>query len=216
MGAPSADHSVWMPKAGDVLHGNIEIVRPLGAGGMGAVYEARNRRTGRHVAVKVLRPDLAIDASGCQRFLNEAMACGRVQHPNVVDVYDAGVHESAPFIVMELLRGESLAERLKHVGRLSHEEAARLVAEAAAGVSAAHRAGVIHRDLKPDNLFIAERPEGGETICKVLDFGVSKLAEEGRTPLAVTTGTGVIVGTPIYMSPEQARGLKDVDVRADV
>src|SRR5688572_18170130 len=118
MGAPISEMSVWMPKPGDVLRGNVEIVRPLGKGGMGAVFEARNRRTGRLVAVKVLRPELAVDADACQRFLAEAMACGTVQHPNVVDVHDADVHERAPFIVMELLRGESLAERLKRQGKI--------------------------------------------------------------------------------------------------
>ncbi len=203
-----------MPTVGDVIDGKIELLRLLGGGGMGMVFEALNRRTGRHVAVKLLRRDLCSDGAACQRLLQEALACGRIQHPNVVDVYDAGTHGSTPYIVMELLRGESLGQRLDRERTLSVSDAAFIVLQAAAGLGAAHRAGIVHRDLKPDNLFLAATP-GAERgyVVKVVDFGISKLADsEARL---ADTQTGTIVGTPYYMSPEQAMGSKLIDRRTD-
>jgi len=168
-----------LPAPGTVLDSKLEIVRVLGSGGMGAVLEARNRLTGRAVAVKVLRPELAANADAVRRLMQEASVCGRIQHPHVVDVYDAGVFEGAPYIVMELLRGESLAERASREGPLPIAEAVTLVLSAARGVAAAHAEGVIHRDLKPDNFFLAKPIAGGPEVLKVLDFGISKLLEPG-------------------------------------
>ncbi|MBI2895011.1 MAG: serine/threonine protein kinase [Deltaproteobacteria bacterium] len=179
---------------------------------MGAVFEARNRRTGRQVAVKTLRCELASNAEACQRFVQEALACGRVQHPNVVDIYDAGVHDGTPYLVMELLRGEPLSARIERAGRLPVDEAIGILLGALAGVAAAHEAGIVHRDLKPENLFLCEASRSA--AVKVVDFGISKISQAG--PSLALTRTGTLLGTPYYMSPEQARGLKDIDARADV
>lgn len=202
------------PAPGDVLDERIELLRLIGGGGMGMVFEARNLRTGRHVAVKLLRRDLATDPMACQRLLQEALACGRIQHPNVVDVVDAGIHRSQPFVVMELLRGESLGARLDREQRLPLEQAARVAQLAIAGVGAAHRAGIVHRDIKPDNIFLTRSCADADVSVKVLDFGISKLiAPESKL---TDTKTGMIVGTPHYMSPEQAAGKKDIDHRTDI
>jgi TolB-like protein len=202
-------------RAGDRIAERLEVVRLVGAGGMGGVFEARHLHTGRHVALKVLHGSLAKDDGACQRFLQEALACGSVRHPNVVDVFDAGTHEGRPYIVMELLAGESLGDRLARQRSLGVDEALRIVAEAAAGLAAVHQACVVHRDLKPDNLFLARM--GDTERVKVLDFGISKLgdAAAGQGPLH-RTRTGMILGTPYYMSPEQARGERDITGACDV
>ncbi|MCZ7686016.1 MAG: protein kinase [Sandaracinaceae bacterium] len=158
------------PAPGDLLDERIELLRLVGRGGMGMVFEGRNLRTGRHVAVKLLRRDLATDPSACQRLLQEALACGRIQHPNVIDVFDAGIHRSQPFLVMELLRGESLGARLDRDARLAIGEAVRVVQLAVAGLGAAHRAGIVHRDIKPDNIFLTRACADDEIGVKVLDF----------------------------------------------
>ena len=198
---------------GDVVEGKLEIVSVLGQGGMGTVYEAKHLRTGRTVALKTVRSEL--DAQSVSRLLKEAMACGSIEHPNVVDIYDAGVHGQTPYLVMERLRGESLAEHIDKNGPLPIREALELVAEAADGVAAAHAAGIIHRDLKPENLFLARPATGDRIVAKVLDFGISKLSAPAEGDLALTE-TGHVVGTPYYMSPEQARGARDIDARTDV
>jgi tetratricopeptide (TPR) repeat protein len=202
------------PMPGDVLDDRIELLRLIGGGGMGRVFEGRNRRTGRHVAVKLLRSDLTTDPAACQRLLQEALACGRIQHPNVVDVYDAGIHLRRPYVVMELLRGESLGERLDRDKMLETKCAVSLILQALTGIGAAHRANTIHRDIKPDNLFLMDNGAGTEPTVKVLDFGISKLI--GPESTLTDTKTGMIVGTPFYMSPEQAMGKKEIDHRTDI
>ncbi len=200
-------------RVGERIEGKIEILRRLGSGGMGSVYEAKNLGTGRHVAVKVLLGTRISDSDSWERFRQEAHAGGRVRHANVVDIYDAGVHGEVPYIVMELLRGESLAAFVDRDGPLPVSDVVRLGVEAASGLAAAHRAGIVHRDVKPENLFLAAAEGGEPPITKVVDFGISKLTSGESLS---TTRTGSVVGTPIYMSPEQARGEKDVDARADV
>jgi tetratricopeptide (TPR) repeat protein len=194
-----------------LIDGKIEILRTIGRGGMGTVLEGRHRLTGRKVAVKVLHLDSADRARHAHRLLQEALATGRIQHPNVVDVYDAGEHGMAPYLVMERLEGESLAERLRRDGKLPVSEAVDIVCQAAAGVHAAHEVGVVHRDIKPDNLFLA-CGQGEGIVVKVLDFGISKLSDVD----GAHTRTGAILGTPYYMAPEQVTASSEVDARADV
>jgi TolB-like protein len=215
MGTPEEALEDLGLRPGDRIADRLEVVRLLGAGGMGGVFEALHLHTGRHVAIKVLHGSLAKNAAACQRFLQEALACGSVRHPNIVDIYDAGTHQDKPYIVMELLDGESLGDRLTRQHSLAVREALRIVAEAASGLACVHRACIVHRDLKPDNLFLAKT--GGTEQVKVLDFGISKLGDgaTARVPLH-RTRTGMIVGTPYYMSPEQARGERDIDGACDV
>jgi TolB-like protein/cytochrome c-type biogenesis protein CcmH/NrfG len=215
MGTPENPLDDLGLRVGDRVGDRLDVLRLVGAGGMGGVFEARHLHTGRKVALKVLHGSLAKDAAACQRFLQEAMACGSVRHPNVVDVYDAGMHRERPYIVMELLEGEALGERLARNGSLPFGEALRIMAESAAGVGAVHRASVVHRDLKPDNLFLTR--EAQTERVKVLDFGISKLGEGASGAGSLhRTRTGMILGTPYYMSPEQARGERDIDGACDV
>ncbi len=186
----------------------------LGEGGMGAVYEAEHLSIGRRVALKRLHPELAVDAHAVHRFQREARAAGSTGHENIVDILDLGFAEDgAPYLVMELLEGESLADRLRRQTKLSPERAAVIAGQVLAALEAVHGQGVIHRDLKPDNVFLTRR-SGRRDFVKVLDFGVSKVA---TTPEATKlTRTGMMVGTPHYMSPEQARGMRDLDHRVDL
>ncbi|WP_437288534.1 protein kinase domain-containing protein [Sorangium sp. So ce406] len=188
---------------GIVFAGRYRVLRRLGAGGMGAVYEALHAQTDRRCALKVMHAHIAERQDLRERFALEARVAARVGGGGVVDVLDAGVDEAtgAPFLVMELLRGEDLSQRLKRLGRLSPDEAVRALHETAVALDTMHRASVIHRDLKPGNLFLAE--QDGQARIKVLDFGVAKLMAEGAA-----TGTATAVGTPLYMAPEQLLGAK--------
>ncbi|HEV8323673.1 MAG TPA: protein kinase, partial [Myxococcota bacterium] len=184
---------------------------------MGTVWLAEHEAIGRKVAIKVLHPEFAVKDAIVQRFFNEARAANRVQHSSIVDVYDYGRSpEVGAYLVMEYLQGESLAARLERVGHLGPRTTVAILRRVAAALGAAHRRDLVHRDLKPDNLFLvpdADHP-GGERV-KVLDFGVAKLMEQGERR-GVLTGTGTVLGTPRYMSPEQCDGAKDVDSRSDV
>ena len=200
-----------LPETGLVVAEKYRVERLLGEGGMGAVFAATHQVTGKTVALKWLHGEKA-NPGAAERFLREAKAAGRIQHPNVVDIYDVGTHEDSPFIVMEFLEGESLAERLERAPA-APEEVVDWLLPAVRGLAAAHKAGVVHRDLKPDNIFLARGDEDGRPRTKVLDFGISKVADEGATRL---TQSGTILGTPYYMSPEQIRGLADIDARTDV
>jgi hypothetical protein len=186
--------------------GGFRVVRKIGAGGMGAVFEAEEVTIGRRVALKVLLPKLAVDASFSERFLREAKALGRVRHPTVIDVFTFGsLPDGRPYFVMPLLEGSSLREELATRGRLPGEEAWRLVREIVSGLGAAHAAGVLHRDLKPENVFIAEWE--AERRPMLLDFGVAKWTPDPSSPddapPAQLTATGAPIGTPAYMAPEQ-------------
>ena len=182
---------------------------------MGAVYEARHVELDRPAAIKALHPQVAASPDLVRRFLDEARAATKIEHPGIVQVFDVGkTDDGTAYIVMELLRGEALSDRLARVGRLDPAEAIRVVCQASDALAAAHRAGIVHRDLKPENLFVIEDSAvvGGERV-KVLDFGIAKLVEPGGIS---HTGTNMLMGTPPYMSPEQCRGGKHVDVRTDV
>jgi serine/threonine-protein kinase len=197
---------------------NFRIVRVLGEGSTGVVYEAEHTLIHRKVAVKVLKPGLALDADVVQRLLNEARATSAIRHPNIVEIVDVGVlSDGVPFLVMELLQGESLATRLDRVPELGLELALDVVHQVAKALDAAHACGIVHRDLKPDNVFLARDPHLPEReVVKVLDFGVAKLRPD-LAAVPVHSVAGALFGTPTYMSPEQCRGLSDtLDQRADI
>jgi serine/threonine-protein kinase len=203
---------------GERVAGSYKIVALLGKGGMGAVYLAEHDLIGRKVAVKVLHSQYARNPAVLERFFLEAKASsGIIGHPGIVDVFDYGVTPSGvPYILMEFLDGESLDQRLDRVGALSEGDAARLCARIAHALAAAHAKGIVHRDIKPANLFIlqdVERP--GEERIKIVDFGIAKLADawtQGRED----THTGIVLGTPSYMAPEQVEALGAIDARTDV
>jgi serine/threonine-protein kinase len=198
--------------------GNYRIVKLIGEGGMGAVYLAEHPSMGRHAAVKVLHAGLAQDPEIATRFFNEARAANAVRHPGIVEVFDLGALPSgAPYIIMEFLEGESLASRIRRAGRLGTAEAVDIVGQTAAVLAAAHAKGIVHRDLKPDNLFLVPDPRApGRELVKVLDFGIAKLSLDSSGSNSVRTRTGAVMGTPLYMSPEQCRGTREVDLRTDV
>ncbi len=197
---------------------NYEIKSLLGEGGMGAVYLARHPIIDRSVAIKVLKRELTEDRTLVGRFINEAKAAASIHHPNIIEVLDVGMlPDGVPYMMMELLSGESLGQRLHRKGRLSVSEALDVVGQAGSALVAAHACGIVHRDLKPENLFMASDPtRPGRERVKVLDFGIAKLRRE-LSGAAVRTGTGSLMGTPPYMSPEQCRGHADqIDQRTDV
>ncbi len=183
---------------------------------MAEVFAGLNVRTGKRVALKWIRPALATTTEALARFRREAIAAGRIHHPNVVTVFDVVEHKTATWLVMELLEGETLSEILNRVERMDAEDAVTLLIPAMRGVAAAHAHGVVHRDLKPDNIFICRSSDGQRREAKVLDFGVSKLSDEAGGEQVSITVTGNLVGTPMYMAPEQVRGNKGVDPRSDV
>ncbi|HEY1558945.1 MAG TPA: serine/threonine-protein kinase [Kofleriaceae bacterium] len=196
--------------------GPYRIVRKIGEGGMGAVFRAEHALLGRAAAIKVLLPALSQQREIVDRFFNEARATTSITDPGIVQVFDFGFHaDGSAYIVMELLDGESLDARIAR-GTVAVVDALRITRQAAGSLAAAHARGIVHRDLKPDNLFIVRDPEaqGGERP-KILDFGIAKLTGEfggDRT----RTRTGMLLGTPVYMSPEQCRGSGDVDHRSDI
>jgi serine/threonine protein kinase len=192
-----------------LLVGSYRVAALLGSGGMGRVYRAVHPSIGSRVAIKVLRAEVAEHRDVVERFFAEARAVNHIQHPNIVAVLDAGrLEDDRPYILMELLEGESLAAMLER-GPLSLPEVARIGGEVLAALDAAHRAGVVHRDIKPDNVFVA-----GDGRVKVLDFGIAKLQPELRGG-APTTATGAVLGTPHYLAPEQVSG-GPIDGRADL
>ena len=199
--------------------GPYEIVGAIGAGGMGEVYRARDSRLGREVAVKVLPASFASDPDRLRRFEQEARGVAALNHPNILAIHDIGTHDGAPFLVTELLEGETLRERLDG-GPLPVRKAIDVAVQGAHGAAAAHEKGIIHRDLKPANIFLT-----ADGRVKILDFGLAKLTERESVGLdesqaatrtaAGATEPGVVLGTVGYMSPEQVRG-KPADARSDI
>ena len=204
--------AVPAPAVGDLLAEKYRIDGWIGQGGMGIVYQATHAVSGKRVALKWMLPAVNATEELAARFVREARATARIDHPNVVDIYDVGTQDGSVYLVMELLRGESLAERLDR-GPMEPTEAVALLMHALRAVAAAHAEGVVHRDLKPDNIFLCQGPDGEPREPKVLDFGISKIA--GLVDPALTQ-TGTILGTPHYMSPERVRGAHDADERCDV
>jgi len=184
---------------------------------MGAVYLAEHPQIGRRVAVKVLRPEMIREPQLLVRFLNEARAANAIRHPNIIEVLDSGTTpEGTPYLVMELLEGEVLSARIRRVTKLPLREAMEFSYQVASALAAAHDKGIVHRDLKPDNLFLVPYPsDPGREMIKVLDFGIAKL-QTLPTGGGMQTRTGMLMGTPVYMSPEQCLGTRAVDHRSDI
>ncbi|MBI2389941.1 MAG: serine/threonine protein kinase [Deltaproteobacteria bacterium] len=216
------EESNWDPLIGRKLGGRFTIVARLGAGSMGAVYRARQDGMAREVALKVLKPERAYDASSKARFEREARATSALTSPHTVTVYDFGEDESTPqgpllYLAMERLDGESLGQRIKRVGRVPPAEAIKIAQQALRSLSEAHDKGVVHRDLKPDNIFLhnVPTPHGLEEVVKVLDFGIAKIVQPDLKVDSLETQAGTVFGTPRYMSPEQAQS-KPLDARSDL
>jgi hypothetical protein len=205
---------------GTTLGGKYRIERLLGEGGMGAVYEAVHAGTNRRVALKVISGDASRHGPEViARFVREAKAAGAIDTQHIVQVLDFGVDElqGVPYLAMEFLAGEDLEHLMERLGPLSPELATRIVAQACIGLQKAHEAGVVHRDIKPANLYLSRR-DGGEFIVKILDFGIAKVKLDhlGSSENQKLTRTGSVLGSPRYMSPEQAKGLRSIDQRTDI
>jgi serine/threonine protein kinase len=201
-------------KAGDVLDGRYRLISPIGQGGMGVVWRARQIPLDADVAIKLLHAQTAQQPGAIGRFKREAKAAAALRSPHVVQVVDCGMDAptDTAFIAMELLEGESLSARLARKTRLSAEETSRWITHAARALTCAHAAGIIHRDLKPANIFIVHNAD--DELAKVLDFGIAKLA--GQQGTVTATASGAILGTPHYMSPEQIDPMRTIDFRADL
>ena len=204
---------------GFVIAGKYRITGELGRGGMAAVYEAENVDIGKRVAIKVLAQELISSAVVVERFLREARAVAAIRSPYICDVYDSGrLEDGRPFLVLELLEGESLYEQMIRVGQLDVPTTVAIVTQTCKGLIKAHSASIVHRDLKPENIFITHDEEG-RILAKILDFGLAKFyssMETGNAGQARLTREGAVFGTPAYMSPEQVRGQGAVDSRADL
>jgi eukaryotic-like serine/threonine-protein kinase len=201
----------------DTTVGSYRIVSVLGRGGMGVVYRAEHVRLGRPAALKMLQPHLTYDPAIVQRFFNEARAASAIDHPAIIEVFDYGMHDDdRAYLVMALLQGETLTTHIEQRA-IQASEVAHLMAQVADGLAAAHAAGIVHRDLKPDNIMLVPSslaPYGFGV--KLLDFGIAKLADAGDAGSSFRTQTGYVIGTPLYMSPEQCTGASDLDHRTDL
>ncbi len=201
--------------AGAVLAGKYKLEAMIGQGGMGTVWSATHLGLGKQVAVKLITSDLARHAEIRKRFDTEAKAGAKLQSRHVVQIFDNGeLEDGTPFIAMELLRGESLQARLERAGAMPLAGVVQIVTHVARALGRAHTLGIIHRDIKPDNIFMSESEDDDGVVVKVLDFGIAKFSMADETQS--TTRTGAMIGTPLYMSPEQARGLRGIDGRSDL
>jgi predicted Ser/Thr protein kinase len=201
---------------GSTLAGRYDIVRAIGAGGYGAVFLGRQRSMDRPVAIKVIHPHLVSSSTAVERFHREARLAARLSDPHIVTYFDFGESDGVLFLVMEYVRGRTLHQILREAGRLEPARAIELVSHIARGLASAHALGMVHRDLKPGNVLVTHSPSGTELV-KLIDFGLVKLVMgDAVTPATEPlTASGVLVGTPSYMSPEQVRG-QDVDARTDI
>jgi eukaryotic-like serine/threonine-protein kinase len=202
---------------GTILDGKFRVTKEIGRGGMAAVYEAENVDIGKRVAVKVLSAELANSKVVTERFMREARAAAKIRSPYICDVYDVGTYGGRPFLVMELLEGESLYDCLARERRLAPKDALQIATETAMGLSQAHDASIVHRDLKPENIFLA-RGGGNDRVSKIVDFGLAKFYDphlEGGASARLTK-EGALFGTPAYMSPEQASARGPIGLRSDL
>ncbi|MGC4068989.1 MAG: serine/threonine-protein kinase [Polyangiaceae bacterium] len=199
---------------GRVLAGRYRLSDKLGQGGMGSVWRAEHLTLKSQVAVKLMDPSVADSAEALTRFEREALAVAELRSTHIVQVIDYGIDDGTPYIVMELLIGENLGALIRRQGRLTLRDTTHVLSQVARALAVAHGRGVIHRDLKPDNIFISN--ENGEQLVKVLDFGVAKRIDALAASTAPKTHTGLLLGTPYYMSPEQALGEPGLDVRSDI
>jgi len=203
---------------GQVIDGKYRIVKMIGEGGMGAVYSGENTRINRRVAIKVLHAAYTGNQEVMQRFEREAQAAGRIGNDHILEVLDLGqLPDGDHFIIMEFLDGEPLSNRIKNRGRMMPRDVAPVIRQVLEGLGAAHGAGIIHRDLKPDNIFILREKAGVPDYVKIIDFGISKFNQlSGDGEAMKMTRTGAVMGTPYYMSPEQASGSAEADARSDI
>jgi serine/threonine-protein kinase len=200
---------------GAVVQRRYRLTRPIGQGGMGVVYGGETVDSRQPVALKLLRPELLGEDEVVKRFLEEGLVAQRIVHPNVLRIFESGrAEDGTPFLAMELLDGSSLQAHLRASGRMAPAQAVPIVLGILAGLGAAHAMGVVHRDLKPDNVILARDPSG-TFVPKVVDFGIAKVMDAAGG-MGNQTRTGVLLGTPAYMSPEQIRNAKDVDLRTDL
>jgi len=207
--APSDETAEQQRRVQAALGPDYDVQRRIGSGGFAEVWAAFDRKLQRTVAVKVMHPELVASRALLERFQREAQAVAKLRHPGIIPIYAVGQYEGLAYYIMPLVEGESLRDRLTREGPLPPNEVRRVLRETAAALAVAHEAGIVHRDIKPENLML----EGKERRLLVMDFGIAKSTAGTQTGL---TGTGMIVGTPTYMSPEQATGSKEVDVRSDV
>jgi serine/threonine-protein kinase len=210
---------VALARSGESV-GNYRLLGTIGSGGMGMVYVAEHLLLGRRAAIKFLHAHVSREPDMVERFFNEARAASAVKHPGIVEVYDFGYHDGRAYLVMEYLDGESLLSHLRVEGTMKVERALGIARKVTSALAAAHDAGVIHRDLKPDNIYLVRdapdtEPEARGRVC-LLDFGVAKLVRGDGSFSASATASGVLVGTPAYMSPEQCKGAGQVDGRSDL
>ncbi|MDP9001592.1 MAG: serine/threonine protein kinase, partial [Myxococcota bacterium] len=213
MGPESASD---LGRVGQLVGSKFRLDAVIGRGGMGTVWAATHVNLGHRVAIKLVAREFVRSPEVLRRFDAEAKAAARLQSRHVVQVFDSGVlDDGTPYIAMELLAGENLDQRVQRSGPMSSDEAIRTLAQCCKALARAHAAGIVHRDIKPENVFLARAPDEDADVAKILDFGVAKITMEldGRTS---ATGTGALLGTPIYMSPEQVRGGKDIDHRTDL
>jgi serine/threonine-protein kinase len=209
----SVRSTISMPiESGRVLAERYRLVRPVGQGSQASVWVAEHLALNTNVAVKLIDPELAKKEDALERFKREATAAAQLRSAHVVQILDHGVDIEQPFIVMELLDGEDLFERIQARGRLTLRETSKIVTQVARALTRAHGAGIVHRDLKPENVYLV--PNEDDEIVKVLDFGVAKVADAKRT--MQSTGIGTLIGTPHYMSPEQVKGIGEIDYRSDL
>ncbi|HVJ18942.1 MAG TPA: serine/threonine-protein kinase [Polyangiaceae bacterium] len=220
--APNSQHEMAAQTetmVGQTIAGKYELLSLLGMGGMGAVYEGRNAATLKRVAVKVLlSPELAQHQQVVKRFFREAQASSVIESDHIVQIFDSGSDPQTgfPYMVMELLNGEDVEHTLKKFSALQPLAAAKVILQAATGLAKAHDAGIVHRDIKPANIFLTKR-DNGDLVAKILDFGIAKVKMEGYSEASAgLTRTGSMLGTPLYMSPEQAKGSTQIDARSDV
>jgi len=205
--------SVYPP--GTLIGGKYQVQTLIGRGGMGSVWAAIHLGLGQRVAVKLISRRYAASREARQRFDLEAKAVAQLRSRHVVQVYDNGeTSDGTPYIVMELLEGESLDQRIKNAGPMPLDAALRITQQVSRALGRAHSMGIIHRDLKPENIFLTRSQDDDEEIAKVLDFGIAKIKRTDGS--SSSTRTGAVLGTPLFMSPEQARGLKSVDHRTDI
>ena len=213
MGSAEAPRDV---APGEVVGGKWRIVRLIGRGGMGAVYEAQNTGIGKRVALKFIDAEYAGNADIVRRFQREAEAASVVESAHIVHVFDSGTTDQGiPYIVMELLQGEDLRSRIRRMGTLPPGEAVHIAVQMLRGLHRAHAAGIVHRDLKPDNVFLVDRDDD-PLFAKIVDFGISKMTTRAGDAVGTLTRQGMVLGTPYYMSPEQAQAVSDLDGRTDL
>jgi len=204
-------------EAGQVIDGKYRVVKLLGQGGMGAVYLAEHMVIGKRVALKVLLGSVAGNETAVARFEREAQAAGRIGNDHILEIFDFGsLADGARYMVCEFLEGETLAERVTREVRMSPAALVPIARQLLSGLGAAHDAGVVHRDLKPENVFILRQKAGLADFVKIIDFGISKFQPLNAAEGMQMTATGIVVGTPCYLSPEQARGSREADARSDL